>query len=136
MNIRLAILLYTVLLAAQQVSSLPQFWPRPQSLTLNESAAPIFISPCDVKYIVESPISPYVENILAWYLSRVFKCSSNSTSNYTMNIVVPTRMINIPLETDQEVYSLTIPSSGRWILRSDEYAGFLRGLETYSQLFE
>jgi len=36
----------------------------------------------------------------------------------------------------QEKYSLIVRESNKWELNADYYVGFLRGLETYSQLFE
>jgi hexosaminidase len=39
-------------------------------------------------------------------------------------------------QTDQEKYQLTIRTTDNWELLADCHVGFLRGLETFSQLFE
>ena len=44
--------------------------------------------------------------------------------------------MTLPTETGPQSYSLIIRESGRWELSADYFVGFLRGLETYSQLFE
>lgn len=39
-------------------------------------------------------------------------------------------------QTGHENYQLTIRANQKWELVADYYVGFLRGLETYSQLFQ
>jgi hypothetical protein len=101
-----------------QSSGLPLLWPEPQQITSNASAPAVKISPCDVRYIVESPLQLNIESIINWYLDTVFKCTTKSISNYSINIVVPARTINLPLEASQDAYSLVFRTSGRWELSS------------------
>lgn len=80
-----------------QSSALPLLWPEPQQISTNSSAPGVKISPCNVRYIVESPLQLNIESIINWYLDSVFKCTNKSISNYSINIVVPARTINLPL---------------------------------------
>jgi hexosaminidase len=53
-----------------------------------------------------------------------------------MNVVVRNTDIQVATDVKHEKYSLIIRNNSRWELSSDYYPGFLRGLETFSQLFE
>jgi|688.fasta_scaffold330841_2 hypothetical protein len=53
-----------------------------------------------------------------------------------MNVVVKNTDIQVATDIKHEKYSLIIRNNSRWELSSDYYPGFLRGLETFSQLFE
>ena len=128
------VLLVALLIVACS-ASVPLLWPLPRNATFNVSASALKVSPCNVNYIIESPIQPNIKYMVDWYLDQVFKCPSKIPSNISINIVVPARTVNLPLETSQDSYSLVIRSSGRWELFSNEYTGFLRAFETFSQLF-
>lgn len=52
----------------------PLFWPQPQQLSLNQSAVPLYISPCDVRYKVDSKLYIQVAEMLTLYQGHVFKC--------------------------------------------------------------
>lgn len=101
-----------------QSSALPLLWPEPQQVAINASAPAVKISPCDVKYVIESPIQANVQNMINWYLDNVFLCANRSVSNYSMNIIVAARSVNLPLEAAQDAYSLILRTSGRWELSS------------------
>ena len=75
----------------------PLLWPLPHNVSLNSTASPDQISPCSVRYVINSPLAPYIENIVNFYLTKVFKCVENSTSSEVLNIVVPAKEINLPL---------------------------------------
>ena len=48
--------------------SKPLLWPLPKSMNTNDSAVPIQVSPCEVKYIISSPLSPFIDNMIKFYL--------------------------------------------------------------------
>jgi hypothetical protein len=68
-------------------------------------------------------------------MDTIFSCDIKQDANITLNIVVRSPNITLPIDTNQEAYSLIIRESGRWELTADYYPGFLRGFETFSQLF-
>lgn len=53
-----------------------------------------------------------------------------------MNVIVKSADIFVPTDIKHEKYSLTIRNTTKWELSADYYPGFLRGFETFSQLFE
>lgn len=53
-----------------------------------------------------------------------------------MNLIVVDDKVVVPTKTEHEAYSLTIRENGKWELRADHFPGFVRGFETFSQLFE
>lgn len=53
-----------------------------------------------------------------------------------MNVVVKNASVLVATDLKHEHYALTIRTNGKWELSADYYVGFLRGVETYSQLFE
>lgn len=78
-------------------TSTPLLWPLPKQLQINSTATPVDVSPCEVRYIIESPLEPYIDNLIKFYLERVFSCSSQTSSDFSLNIIVPAKTINIPL---------------------------------------
>jgi hexosaminidase len=72
-----------------------------------------------------------------WYLSKVFGCTPNSpsTGNSKLTISIKDGVVLLPTDTTHERYSLTLNNAHSWELSADYYPGFLRGLETFSQLF-
>lgn len=105
--------LFTVLTSHTAVAA-PLLWPKPQHMTFNASAPPVTVSPCEVRYLVQSPLQPYIQNTIDFYLSTVFHCPSTPQSNYTLTIGVPASSVNLPLEPVQEAYSLIIRDSNKW----------------------
>jgi hexosaminidase len=70
------------------------------------------------------------------YLIQVFKCSKIQEGKIAMNVIVRSTDIMLPTDIKHEKYSLIIRNNSKWELSADYYPGFLRGLETFSQLFE
>jgi hexosaminidase len=68
-------------------------------------------------------------------LDKVFQCQQKTTTKYSLTITVRSNNLTLPNETGPEAYSLIIRESGIWELEADYFYGFLRGFETYSQLF-
>jgi hypothetical protein len=52
-----------------------------------------------------------------------------------MNVIVVSDTVVVPTKREHETYSLTIRENGKWELRADYFPGFVRGFETFSQLF-
>lgn len=94
------------------------------------------VSPCDIKYVVESPGQIYVQEMINLYLIQVFQCTKIQEGKIAMNVVVRSTDIMVPTDVKHEKYSLIIRNNSKWELSADYYPGFLRGLETFSQLFE
>lgn len=80
----------------------------------------------------------YVQAALDIYIGRVFGCHQpyNGGNGFVLTIKVrdPTRMVAERVE--DEKYELTIRQTQQWELIADYYVGFLRGLETFSQLLD
>lgn len=75
--------------------------------------------------------------MVEYYLNKVFKCPRDrQAGNIALNINVRNGGILIPTEVNHEQYSLTIENHESLTLNADYYPGFLRGFETFSQLFE
>lgn len=53
-----------------------------------------------------------------------------------MTVIVGNTDQMVATNVSQEKYSLVIRESNTWELYADYYVGFLRGFETFSQLFE
>jgi hexosaminidase len=75
--------------------------------------------------------------MISWYLSSVFGCGSSSTpnSNVRLTININDETLILPAETVHERYSLSIITPHSWQLTADYYPGFMRGFETFTQLF-
>ena len=99
---------------SQPTHSLPMLWPEPHSLSLNVSAVPLLVSPCDINYVIQSALAPYIQTIIDTYLANVFKCSTKKESNISLYISVSSRSVNLPLEIHQDWYSLIIRQSTIW----------------------
>lgn len=116
--------------------ALPPLWPYPQYVSSNSQAPPLRVSPCDIRYSIDSPTAPYIQAIIDFYLDSVFTCAKKGDSGFTIIITVNGKTVNLPLTVQQESYSLIVRQTNKWELFADEYTGFLRGFETFSQLFE
>lgn len=53
-----------------------------------------------------------------------------------MNIFVRSADVKVPTETAHEAYSITLRQNYKWEIVADYFPGFLRGYETFMQLFE
>ena len=89
----LALLLASLALA----SALPQLWPLPARYSLNASALPYPLSPCDIDYQISSPLAALVNSTINHYLEDVFRCSARGSSNVTLRVVTLGRELNFPL---------------------------------------
>lgn len=70
------------------------------------------------------------------YQKNIFKCNSISSGKVKFLIVVRNASHLFAEKAGDEKYSLNIRDSDTWELTSQTYVGFLRGLETFSQLLE
>ena len=72
-----------------------------------------------------------------FYLKNVFNCPTKPKSNSVfVTITVQDSSIMIPTEKDHESYELVLTDNLKWAINAKYYAGYVRGLETFSQLFE
>lgn len=119
------------------VLSLPLLWPQPLSIIANEQTDAAIISPCEIKYMIDAyaTVSPYIQQTIDFYQDNVFKCPQKISGYYSLTITVRSANYSIATEVQQEAYSLITRQTVRWELTADYYVGFLRGFETFSQLF-
>jgi hexosaminidase len=69
------------------------------------------------------------------YLIQVFHCTKIQEGKISINVVVKNTDTLVATDLKHEKYSLIIRNTSKWELSADYYPGFLRGLETFSQLF-
>lgn len=132
------IVLAVLLLAASSaiVHTTSLLWPKPANFSMDNAAETFTISPCEIKYVVESPGQVFVEELLNLYLVDVFGCTKLEPGKLVMNIVVKSGDQFIATDLKHEKYSISLKDTKKWLLSADYFVGFLRGLETFSQLFE
>lgn len=119
----------------------PRFWPQPRKYTLGNDT--FTIDPCKINYKVTTVPVYLIENINL-YLIETFKCKKNMSESHQpvqidLNVSLVVTVINTTLVAPYagyESYNLTANSEGNWSLRANYYAGFLRGFETFAQLFK
>jgi hypothetical protein len=70
------------------------------------------------------------------YLIQVFHCAKIQEGKIVLSVVVKNTDILLPTDVKHEKYSIIVRNTSKWELTADYYPGFLRGLETFSQLFE
>jgi hypothetical protein len=85
------------------------------------------MDPCEINYVIESPIAQKVKEIVDYYLDTVFKCQKGRPAKVTMNVVVEKAVPLLPKETIHEAYSILLRSNYRWELIASYFPGFLRG---------
>lgn len=105
-------------------------------MTIGQGSPALTVSPCNVTYNIKAPQTSSIQQILDQYLLGVFKCATLNPSTPVLTIVVrdPNQMVATNL--DHEKYSLSLSNDRNWSLQADYHVGFLRGFETFSQLFE
>lgn len=104
--IRSIILLIAVVISSS--CSQPLLWPLPKSIDYNPNSTTV-ISPCEVKYSFDaSPLKTYIADIVRLYVETIFACGTKQDGNVTLNIVVRSPTLTLPIETNQEAYSLII----------------------------
>jgi len=91
------LLILLAIACISQICCIPAFWPQPSQLTLNVSAARVAISPCNVRYIIQSPILAQLMQTIDFYQNNVFKCKEHKSSAFALNIGVTANTINLPL---------------------------------------
>lgn len=111
-------------------------WPLPAKISLNETGETEKVDPCEITYKIEASPSDYVRQMLNTYLLEVFKCKTIKNGSLVMHIVVKNPNQMVAEQQGHEKYSLTLRVYRRWELVADYYVGFLRALETFSQLLE
>lgn len=95
------------------------------------------VSPCDIEYIIDAPSNTEIQEILDWYLTKVFKCRIlRATGHVSLRIAVANTALLIPTDVSHEVYELELGNNRKWEISADFYPGFLRAFETFSQLLQ
>jgi len=86
----------------------------------------------------------YLVDNINMYLIETFKCKKSvgqqvSLNRDPLNVTLTVTVLNtslVPPLAGFENYTLNLTSEGDWTLRANYFAGFLRGFETFSQLFQ
>lgn len=115
-----------VLSSTATVHTSNRLWPKPANLTYDPQGENVTVSPCNIKYVVESPGQPYVEEIISLYQVQIFKCVKIVPGNLVMNIIVKNTDQFIATDLKHEKYTLSLKDGKKWVLSADYYAGFLR----------
>lgn len=120
----------------------PLFWPLPAKVsTGNETYT---VNPCRVTYKVAT-LPVYLQENIDFYLTSAWQCtSSQSLATHVgappalkVSLVITVANTTLmPPFAGFENYTLSATSTGEWELRATHYPGFLRGFETFSQLFK
>lgn len=76
-----------------------------------------------------------IRDLIKLYQTNVFKCKIAKEGDITVNVIV--RNVNrfVPTSVDDEKYSIHISNANKWEISADFYPGFVRALETFSQIF-
>lgn len=88
-----------VLCATIYTQKQPLIWPLPTQFTFNSSSESLSLSPCNVRYIIESPIAPIVEEMMNLYLKNAFNCQDRTPGSVSLNVVVKSSNMTLPTET-------------------------------------
>lgn len=136
------------------VNSNPNLIPYPNNITIGSSE--LALSPCSVVFHFQSssniPTPSYYFDILDFYYKSsvvLVNCSFEVIENniyrsraeveyYELTITIANFEPNepsYPSSTTNESYTLNL-DWGNWTMQAENYYGFLRGLETFAQLFE
>lgn len=118
--------------------------PYPQKVSFNPEAPPLEFDICDLVFKVIAAPADAIEEALDIYIARVFGCPAAKYAEehetfgnrIVLNIVVRNSIQMVAEKTEHEKYQLTIRESLQWEIIADYYPGFLRGLETFSQLIQ
>lgn len=119
----------------------PLFWPQPR--TISKGTDNFTVDPCRITYKVTT-VPVYLVDNVNLYLIETFKCKKSAgeqtslgrdTLNVTLTVTVVNTSLVAPL-AGYENYTLNLTSEGNWTLRANYFPGFLRGFETFSQLFK
>lgn len=136
---RRALLLLAVLAVASAYG--PLFWPQPRAMT--KGTDNFTIDPCRINYKVTT-VPVYLVDNINLYLIETFKCKKGveqqlSLGRDALNVTLTVTVLNttlIPPLAGFENYTLNLTSDGNWLLRANFFPGFLRGFETFAQIFK
>lgn len=119
----------------------PLFWPQPHNFVKGSDS--FTIDPCRINYKVTT-VPVYLVDNVNLYLIETFKCKKGepvktSLGRDILNVTLTITVLNtslLPPLAGYENYTLNATSDGNWSLRAAYFPGFLRGFETFSQLFQ
>ena len=131
------LLLLAVLTLIAAANPADVLWPKPRHFSSSPQGETVPVSPCDIEYIIDAPSNAEIQQIIDWYLTKVFKCRIlRQTGPVSLRIAVANTALLIPTDVSHEVYGLELTSDRKWELSADFYPGFLRAFETFSQLLQ
>lgn len=152
---KVAALFFVLALFAANLNAQPltyhQLWPVPVIYQAQGTTNFTIQNPCNFTYVVVSNNAvPQLQQMVSLYQGYMFSCGTDrpgneivlqnldidsidlSNNNVLLINITSTANILLTLETD-ESYNLTI-SGSNFLLSANSYAGFLRGLDTFSQI--
>jgi len=88
MKVLLFMTILLVLASAATEHTSNRLWPKPANLTYDPEGENVTVSPCNIKYVVESPGQPYIEDIISLYQVQIFKCAKIEPGSLIMNVIV------------------------------------------------
>lgn len=113
MKALLALLAVFVLVSTAN-NSTHLLWPRPVNFTSTPEGDNVTVSPCDIKYIVESPGQSIVEEVINLYQIQVFGCSKTTQGKVSLNVVVKNTDQLLPSDVKHEHYSILLRNNSKW----------------------
>lgn len=151
--IKIPILVITILIPLLQ--SKPNLVPYPQEISFQNASFPFFPCATDFKFLSGSfnqDIPQYYFTMLTFFYEETFpelhcafkqrgksfRSSNNHNGEKTLNIFVNNVEAEAPSYPDfstNESYTLSLDEN-EWVMRAENYVGFLRGVETFMQLIE
>jgi hypothetical protein len=101
-------------LASTANNSTNLLWPRPVNFTYTPDGDNVTVSPCDIKYIVESPGQSIVEEVINLYQIQAFGCSKTTQGKVSLNVVVKNTDQLLPSDVKQEHYTILLRNNSKW----------------------
>jgi hexosaminidase len=107
----------------------------PTGFSYDPAGPNITVSPCSLTFVINSPDQIYIQEIITLYQLKVFGCPKTDQGKIQVTVNVKNGGQFTALNLTHEKYSLSLPDVSKWTIKADYYVGFLRALETFSQLF-
>ena len=127
-----AVLVVSALAASSNTATL---WPKPSNYSYDPAGPALVVSPCSIKFSVTSPEKIYIEEIITHYQIKVFGCAKIDQGKVELAVTTKNAGQFTATNLTHEKYTLTLHNETKWALKADYYVGFLRGMETFAQLF-
>ena len=125
----------------------PNLLPYPRSITYGSSS--ILTDPCKIYYNIQGQNTQlnHIYSIIDFFYQKTFptllcvnvnrmRTKSLSDDEINLEVLISDLRYDYPSQNTNESYTLIINQTNHWHIKSENYYGFLRGLETLVQLIE